>query len=301
MTSFKLSIIVCTYNRAKILEGCLQALSVQALSPDFFEVVVIDNNSTDNTQAVAELFVNELTNFRLVTEYIQGLAFARNRGWKEALGEYVAYIDDDAEAFPDWVESIIEYSQKNPSAVAFGGPYMPMMDTTPPVWFPPEYGNFSLGETEFSINAVSEFLCGTNMVFKRDVLFEVGGFNTALGMSGCTIAYGEETRLQIDLKRKGYEIYYVPTIQVKHLLASKKMSFRWLIQSVYAVGRCSSETFCVKRSIFSCLCGLCYGFFYALRFLIEKPDMPSKRKLYYSLIPLVSEFAVLTRLFRRTP
>lgn len=301
MSPCLLSIVVCTYNRAKILNDCLLSLSTQSASADFFEIIVVDNNSNDSTQMVVGTFCKNDKRFRLVNEFKQGLSHARNRGWQEAKGEYVAYIDDDAVAFPGWAESIAVFIENKQSVAAFGGPYEAMNNAPVPPWFPPEYGYFDLGDSIISLDAQTQFLCGTNMVFRRELLQEIGGFSSGLGMSGGKLSYGEETRLQIELKRKGHEIYYVPSIRVKHLLATEKMSFRWLMKSVYSVGKCSPETFGVERSIFSCLCGLCYGFFYALRFLIEKSAMPLKRKLYYSLKPLVSEFGVLMRLLRRMP
>lgn len=294
-----LSIVVCTFNRSKLLIKCLNSLVNQSASTDSFEVIVIDNNSTDETSTISSGYVSRHKNFKYFKEDMLGLSHARNRGWQEAKGAYVAYIDDDAVAFPDWVDNSIDFIWNNQSTVAFGGPYEAITDTPLPSWFPPEYGHFNLGDSIISLDAQTQFLCGTNMVFRRELLQEIGGFSSGLGMSGGKLSYGEETRLQIELKRQGHTIYYVPSIRVKHLLASEKMRLRWLMKSVYSVGKCSPETFGVERSIFSCLCGLCYGGFYALRFLIEKPAMPLKRKLYYSLIPLVSEFGVLTGLLRR--
>ncbi len=297
MTSCLLSIVVCTYHRTELLERCLSSLVKQSADGRFFEVVVVDNGGSANTAELVSDFSNRFFAIRYCVERTTGLSHARNRGIIEAAGTFVAYIDDDAVAYPDWVEQLFAFIERKPTVLAFGGPYEAMTDSPVPSWFPPEYGRFELGDTEISLNAQTEFLCGTNMVFKRELLLEVGGFNSDLGMTGNNVSYGEETRLQIEIKRKGYEIYYIPSLRVKHLIAREKMSFKWLMKSVYAVGKCSSKTFGVERTLFSCLGGLCFGCFYAVRFLAFKQGLPFKRKLYYSLIPLVSEFGVLTRLF----
>ena len=101
--SIYISVVVCTYNRAHILPGCLESLVAQTLDSKLFEVVVVDNGSIDNTKEVAETFVGKFSRFKVVSALQQGHSFARNRGWQEARNPFVAYIDDDARAYPDWL------------------------------------------------------------------------------------------------------------------------------------------------------------------------------------------------------
>ena len=102
----KISVIVCTYNRAYLLKNCLRSLVDQLVETSTFEVIIVNNNATDDTEEVAKSFTEKYPNFRYIIEPNQGLSNARNRGYKEAKGEYVAYIDDDARAYTDWVENI---------------------------------------------------------------------------------------------------------------------------------------------------------------------------------------------------
>lgn len=287
------TVVVSTRNRSKSLRKCLLSLVNQSAPADVFEVLIVDNNSSDDTAEVISDIVKDHQHVRSCRENTLGLSCARNRGLKEGRGEYVAYIDDDAEAFPDWIQEMLAFLRRNGSVVTFGGPHEATVDTPLPGWFPPEFGTFELGPKEFSLNATTEFLCGTNMVFKRDVLLDIGGFSPDLGMSGNKLSYGEETRLQIDLKRLGYEIFYVPTLKVKHLIAPEKMKLQWLIRSVYAVGRCSSTTFCTQRTLVSCCAGMCYGLVHALRSFFTARNVPLRRNLYYSLRPLISETGAL--------
>lgn len=291
--NYLISVVVCTRNRVKCLEKCLASLLNQSASVASFEIIVVDNNSIDDTPALIAQIANAQNNVRYCREVQTGLSFARNRGLSESSGEYVAYIDDDAEAFPDWISQISSFIRRNRLVAAFGGPFEATMESDVPSWFPPEYGTFDLGDKEYKINCVSEFLCGTNMIFRRDMLLTIGGFHTGLGMTGDTISYGEETRLQIDLKSRGVEIYYVPAIKVKHLLSTEKMSFRWLMKSVYAVGCSSSMTFCKERTFFSSIYGVFCGGLLGLRLLLGRRGIPFRRKLYYSLIPLVSEIGAM--------
>jgi len=226
LDNIHISIVVCTFNRSQMLSKCLHSLVTQTANQDLFEVIVIDNNSTDDTSALLTDFILKFNNIKYFKECRIGLSHARNRGMLEATGKYIAYIDDDAVAYSDWVKQILHFIVRDDAGVAmFGGPYTAFSTVTIPAWFPPEYGSFTLGESIRSINAVDEFLCGTNMIFKRELLLEIGGFNTELGMVGNMLSYGEETRLQIEIKRSGYEISYVPAIRVKHLLAQEKSVF----------------------------------------------------------------------------
>lgn len=103
----KISVVVCTFNRADILPLALQSLCEQTPHHDQTEIIVVDNNSPDNTRQVVDEFIEKYPNIRYCFEPIQGLSHARNRGWREARGEYVGYLDDDAKAPPEWLHSAI--------------------------------------------------------------------------------------------------------------------------------------------------------------------------------------------------
>jgi len=90
-----ISVIVCTYNRAELLRELLPTLCEQTVAFTQYEVIVIDNGSTDHTKTVAAVFAARYPQVRYCYEPRQGLSHARNRGWQEAKGDYVAYIDDD--------------------------------------------------------------------------------------------------------------------------------------------------------------------------------------------------------------
>src|SRR5271157_3222925 len=124
-----LSIIICTYNRDKILKNALVALSVPLLAnSEAWEVLIIDNASTDSTKETVDRFISQSPNFSYYYESQVGLSFARNRGWQEAKGEYVAYLDDDCRIPLDWIPKALKIiDEKFP--LAFGGPYLPDYET----------------------------------------------------------------------------------------------------------------------------------------------------------------------------
>ena len=294
----RVTVVVCTYNRARLLHSCIDSLSCQDADPTSYEVLVIDNGSTDGTSDFLGNCSYDCFQFRWIFEPVPGLSNARNRGWLEARGEYVAFLDDDAIAEPGWISAILSFSLQCPDVVMFGGPYEAYVTDPVPSWFPIECGGMDLGREKRAIDCRTEFLVGLNMVFRRDTLVDLGGFDVHLGMKGGVVSYGEETQLQIMLKSRGHDVYYLPQMKVRHHLAARKMRLVWALRSAYAVGRCSALTWKRRRSLFSHLAGLAFGFIHATKALLERTNTPFRRKVYFALVPLVSEYGALIEYLR---
>ncbi len=232
-----ISVVICTYNRADLLADALASVCNQTLNPDEYEVLVVDNNSTDATREVVENFVRNHSNVHHFVEVKQGLSHARNRGWQEARGEYVAYTDDDCKLPPDWLakaKAII--GERAPEM--FGGPYYAFYNQPKPAWFKDSYGSAELATSAVLLNG-RKFLRGPNMFFRRDLLAKFDGFNINLGMTGNTVAYGEDGELQRRIRAQMPEArtYYDPDLFVYHLVRPEKMTLRWQIQSAIGKGR----------------------------------------------------------------
>lgn len=240
-TSLLISVVVCTYNRAQLLHSCLQSLDRQTANKRLYEIIIIDNNSTDDTQQIVRTFAKRRHNIRLVAEKKRGHSYARNAGWKNAKGRYVAYIDDDAFADRNWIEEIISFTKKFPAVGVFGGPYKRHFLTPPPYWFPDGYGTLDLGRKIKQIHPPKEWLTGTNMIFQKDIFKKYSGFDTRFGMKGKNTVYGEETDLMLRLHKSGEQIYYVPMINVSHLVADYKYNLWWLLKSDFFHSYSSSQ------------------------------------------------------------
>lgn len=234
-----ISVVVCTYNRCDLLEKVMKTLTNQTLPRDKFEILIIDNNSKDNTPAVATLLIKEnpKISIRYLLETKQGLSHARNRGWKEAKGEYVAYIDDDCKAPEKWLEVAYQII-KDHSPGIFGGPYYAFYNTSKPKWFKDIYGSHELGDNAHKIKN-NEFVTGGDIFFRKSLLQKIGGFDPRLGMVGNKIAYGEETALQIYVRESMSDelIYYDPELYVYHLVRPDKMSLKWRASHLFSSGR----------------------------------------------------------------
>jgi glucosyl-dolichyl phosphate glucuronosyltransferase len=233
------SIVICTFNRANILLDALMSVFEQELEESKYEVIVVDNNSSDNTKEIINEYKDKYNTLNYVIELNQGLSNARNRGWKEAKGIYTAYIDDDCKLPDNWLLNAEKLINKYTPGV-FGGPIYPYYKDPIPKWFKDSHGAYLPFNkiTKLSGNNVVR-IYGGNMFWRRDILSKLGGFNTNFGMIGTKPAFAEESVL---LKKLADEmpfesIYYFPDVYVFHLVNPKKLSLLYSIRASFNAGR----------------------------------------------------------------
>lgn len=231
----KLSVVICTYNRANLLRNCLESLTKQTIAPAKYELIIVDNNSTDQTSRVVDEYKDRLPNLMYYLEEKQGLSNARNRGYMQAKGEYVGYIDDDAKASEDWVERALEIIH-NEKPIMFGGPVYPYYQIPKPDWMKDEYNQYSVYDKEGYLGSY-EWLSGSNMFILRKELQSIGGFNSALGMHGSTLSYNEETAIQSLLKQRGKKIMYSKSLVAYHLVAKNRYNPVFYLYRNYRIGK----------------------------------------------------------------
>lgn len=231
------SVVICTYNRANYLTIALDSLARQSCSGIFYEVIVVDNNSSDDTKEVVSKYLGTFGSLRYIKETNIGLSYARNRGFEEALYEFIAYVDDDCFMPPDWLATLIEDIKGNKGDL-FGGPVFPLYLMAEPLWIKEDYFAFSFGGQSRYLEE-DEYLFGGNFIIRKKVLEKAGGFDLKFGMSGTEIGYSEETELQKRLRRNHHvrNIYFDANLWVKHLVRPEKMSVLWFIRSFMAKGR----------------------------------------------------------------
>jgi len=276
-----ISAIICTYNRSNILEGAIESLIDQTIDKNKFEIIIIDNNSSDNTHEVVKKF-EKYSNVRYVFESEQGLAFARNRGYIEAKGRYIAYIDDDAKAESDWIENIYAIIQcNNPPPLIIGGPIYPFYLTKKPEWYLDEYEIRTWGKEPRYLN-IGEYLSGSNMIFSKEILEEFGGFDTKLGVVGGKLNLGEESSLfnKIWEKYGNTKIgFYSPDLKVYHLVPDEKMTLHYFFKRRFMAGQSNLHIkyrpLNVIKKIFICVG---YGGLIAYKSFIAILKLPFYRK-----------------------
>jgi glycosyltransferase involved in cell wall biosynthesis len=230
------SIVVCTYNRSDLLECLLNDLVEQEFKNQEFEIIVVDNNSTDNTAQVVEKFSQRYSNIIYKFEKKQGVSYARNCGLCASKGEYVGYVDDDCRMPKEWLQNAKDIVQKEAAAV-FGGPLFACYNTNKPKWFKDEYGQYDHGMKARRLK--KEYLFGANIFFRRSILIKTGGFDLHFGRSKEDRAYGGEVQPQIFIRNKFPEeyFYYDPNLYCYHLVMAKNMTFKYRIRSRYTIGR----------------------------------------------------------------
>jgi len=211
----KISVVICTYNRDQFIGDALESLSLQTLAPDKFEIIIVNNNSTDNTEKISLEFVkihSEL-DCKYVVETNQGLSFARNRGIKESKYEIITYIDDDAFTKPDFLEQIFTYFNVNPKIAGIGGKVIPRYEIAEPGWMNKWlYGFVTKVDHGDKIKKFTnnQYPAGCNMTYRKDLLKKAGGFNNKLKWRA------DDKYIYFQIRELSDEVIYLPQACVEH-------------------------------------------------------------------------------------
>lgn len=236
----KISAVICTVSRANYLRKSINSLIGQTLSAAHYEILIVDNGSTDSTSEVVIGEYDDVQNLRYVYEPILGLSQARNTGWRQAVGEYVAYLDDDAIAYPQWLEKILHvFETIKPKPACVGGRIEPLWETARPPWLSDKIarclGVLDLSDSPMTLDD-SHWLFGGNSAYPRQLLEGVGGFQTNLGRKGNKLLSNEEILLHQQLKQSGYRYYYHPEVAIRHHVPSFRLTKSWVIRRWYWQG-----------------------------------------------------------------
>ena len=235
----KVSVIIPTRNRAIYLEKMLDSLLEQTISKDEFEVIVIDNGSTDSTKVVCSQKKNSFPHFRYILEKNPGLHSGRNRGFLEAQGDYLLFADDDVIAFPTWIEGIIEGLEREDVALA-GGNVIPKFETNKPEWL----NDFIVNKNHFmivgqlSVIWTSErenriinpfYIFGCNFGVKREILEKCEGFHPDGMPDGLLMYRGDgESYVSHYVQQNRLKAMFVPKASVYHVIPQERTSILYL-------------------------------------------------------------------------
>lgn len=222
-----LSVVICTYNRAASLAETLDSVNACDLPAGCdVELVLIDNNSNDDTAAVCDRFAPAARMpFRRVLETAQGLSFARNRGIREAKGDVIIFTDDDVLVNATWLTAYATEFGAFGADCAFGR-VLPDWRGTRPDWFHnwlrPAYALLDYGDERFVVTTTQHEFFGANFAVRRQLLAETGGFDVKLGRTKGKLFIGEETRVFLELIRRNARIVYNPAIEVHHVIEERR-------------------------------------------------------------------------------
>jgi glycosyltransferase involved in cell wall biosynthesis len=233
------SVIVCTYNRSTSLQLTLRALQVQSVKGDIdWEVLVVDNNSIDDTRSVVEQFASTFPRVRYSRESRQGLSFARNHGIAVARGKILLFTDDDVCPEPDWVQRIVD-GMTQTGCDACGGYIAPVWEVQPPSWLTERFYGFLAIKTDkhqtFQITDGSDSPFGANMAFRRTVFDNGEAFDVTRGRKGSVLASGEDGEMFERLFARGASVMFFADAKVHHRVegfrVTKRYFRRWRFQT----------------------------------------------------------------------
>jgi glycosyltransferase involved in cell wall biosynthesis len=240
-----ITVAICTWNRADLLDLTLEHLSRQDLTDvASFEVLVVDNASTDRTAQVLQARSGGSLPLRSIAEPHQGLSNARNAAVAAARGKHVIWTDDDVCVAPGWLAAYQAAFRAHPDAVFFGGPILPRFLGRPPRWLlrgiecvSTAYALRDFGDGAFQLDR-GRLPFGANMAFRSDALRR-DSFDPALGRVGAKLLSGEESAVMSSLLENGATGWWVPAATVEHMIPPERQTLGYLRDYYAAWGRTS--------------------------------------------------------------
>jgi glycosyltransferase involved in cell wall biosynthesis len=227
-----ISAIICTHNRDRYLGLAIDSLLAQDLAD--YEVLVVDNASTDTTRQLVETRLGD-PRLRYIYEPQLGLSTARNCGAQAAKAPILAYLDDDAIATPTWLSTLVQAYEANANLAIAGGKVTLIWapETQPPMWLSAELasnlGAYDLGDQPICIQQARLTPRGLNYSIRRGFLDRIGGFDPKLGRVGKNLLSNEELQMTELALQQGWQVAYLPTALVAHHVAPERVRRNWFL------------------------------------------------------------------------
>ncbi|MCH8495051.1 MAG: glycosyltransferase [Balneolales bacterium] len=234
-----ITVAICTYNRSAYLRDTLACLGIQQTDLAKFDVLVVNNNCTDDTDDIIKQAQADYPALQLgsVQEKQQGLSHARNRALNDSRGEYVLFIDDDVYIEDDFIESWTQFVESG-KVDAAGGPISVHFDDGKPRWFPmilaQMLGRHKAQKPHY-VYPKGAFPHGGNMIFKRDIALAIG-FNTSIGRTGNQLSAGEEKDFFRRLQSRKVTIRHNPDASLKHRIGGERLTKDYFVRQARGIG-----------------------------------------------------------------
>ena len=237
------SVVVSTYNRAATLRGALASLLALGPESPSHEIVIVDNNSTDDTRAVVESMAQERGGrLRYVFEPKQGVSHGRNAGAAAARGAVLAFTDDDVRPAPGWLAAIARVFADRPDVAYAGGPVRPIWPAEPPAWLTDWFWSplalIDYGPDGYEVQR-EPFRCfvAANLAVRKAAFDAVGGFDPRYQHAPGAVTASEDHELQIRLLDAGYRGWYDPSVEMRAEVQSDRLTLRYHRRWAFDHGR----------------------------------------------------------------
>lgn len=240
-----ISIIIPTYNRGDQIRNTILCCAAQDYPKDRFEIIVADNNSTDNTKGVIEeLQKSSDADIKYLFEPRQGAHYARNLASKQARGDFLYFTDDDMLPKEDVLRRMVKVFDVDSNIAEVGGRVLPKWEFDPPEWLTKYFydGTLSLIDKQEKL-IVADFDIGIyscHQMIKREILFECGGFNPDIAKD--TLIGNGETGLNIKIINAGHLLAYTSEAVSYHAIPRSRMTQRYINSRYGNQGNCDSFT-----------------------------------------------------------
>lgn len=234
------SIIICCYNSSVLLPATLEKLFDQIIPEETgVEIIIIDNNSTDNTYSIAEKTLFEKQHnfgFKILKQPLQGLSHSRMMGIENARYDYIIFCDDDNHLHKDYISNALRIMDANPRTAVLGGESIPVSSSEFPEWFKEFRNSYACGKQYDEDGDVTDNkgeIWGAGMVLRRSALLDIieKGFKSILNdRTGDQLSSGGDIELCYALKLAGWNIRYDSSLKLNHYIHPKKLDWNYLVK-----------------------------------------------------------------------
>jgi len=233
-----LSVAIPTYNRAQRLRETLAGIARQDYSVGCWEVLVIDNNSTDETASVVAEFAGQIPSPRYLKESQQGLDFARNRAVAEAKGDIIVFADDDILVEPTWLSEINQiFAADDAHAIAaVGGEVIPIFPDGLPPWVAEWHSPLAFRSDAGPLPPQHSPM-GANLAIRRSVFAAIGQFHTALDRAAGNYFSGGDAEMIRRIRAAGLAVWFAPAAAVRHQMPASRTTFRYAARHAFDSAR----------------------------------------------------------------
>ncbi|MFB0566241.1 MAG: glycosyltransferase family 2 protein [Candidatus Aminicenantaceae bacterium] len=246
MRHVKYSVIIPTRDRANYLHKCLISLSQINNPENSWEVLVVDNGSSDNTKEIAQEFLKKIPNLKYFYTSTPGLHIGRHLGCDRAEGEILCYIDDDSLVNNDWLLGIEEAFYDEAVALV-GGPCIPEYETEPPKWVEYFWNNTKYGKANFFLSLLDfgdakllihpRYIFGCNYSIRKNVFLELGGTHPDYLPGEYKQFQGDgESGLSRKIHASGYKTLYSPQVKIRHIIPESRLTVEYFCWRRYFNG-----------------------------------------------------------------
>jgi glycosyltransferase involved in cell wall biosynthesis len=240
------SIVICTYNGSQKLPETLRHIALQEIPEEIsWELIIVNNSSTDNTAAVATTEWRKYANpgsFTVITEPKQGLSYARDRGFNEARFDYILLCDDDNWLEKDFIAIARNIMMQNPKIAVLGGLGEPVFEAEPPPWILDNPRMIAVGpQAPASGKVESNKVSGAGCIIRKSAYSQLkqSGFKGLLSdRKGSELSSGGDYELCYALAVIGYEIWYSDELKFKHFITKERLTWEYCLRYIRESTRC---------------------------------------------------------------